>query len=334
MKPFKAAYDDIKQMVKAATVRLDRSMAAARERLKAADTAATPDGEPSPNKPLRGQSKAVDHFESFAGQGTAVKTVQVGVDFKLLQEEDKEKILLDAPVIFRVSPGSEFSKTDGAAYKLVAAAAKLFASSAAAATGGRENRSLKEEVADKVQSSVEALLKESAGEEIGVLPVNEFKKDLSPTSFVVAKNLMTVALENGGAPSFRLTHVGSRKVFLFPAKPIADFITKSGGKELAGRALYNFVKFKFTVDMLKEYMAAGGENLCFECTVGPGDALFTPTCWLYAERVANSDTSGVRAQVILASHDTQLEEYRVRSVASSKSNAVLDKISKAVLLAA
>ena len=341
MKPFKAAYDDIRQMTKAASARLARSMRAQIDRNNAMTTASEKNkGNATlltgPGTSCAPTKDAFANFDSWHGIGSAVKTVQLTADFKLATESDRGKVSLEVPTIFRVPLESEFLKSDGEAVKVMTVAARCFLTSPQRGELGREQRCLKDDLANLFQKAIEDLVVECVGsaDTAQIIPLDEkLKSDLSATSFAIAKNVLTVSMESGGAASLRLTHQGTRKVVLFPAKDVATYISKTCKKNLAGKSLYNHVKFKFTAEILKQCMAESTTGKCFECTVGPADALFIPPCWLFAERAGNLDTSGMRGQFIALPHEPTFEDYRGCLLQAEKENAVLEKVLRALYLA-
>lgn len=69
-------------------------------------------------------------------------------------------------------------------------------------------------------------------------------------------------------------------------------------------------------------------------TVGPGDALFLPAGWIFAEHVDSMDFIGARMQFMSSADSEHLTELSTYLVSAGSPNALLQKVVDALTIAA
>ena len=122
---------------------------------------------------------------------------------------------------------------------------------------------------------------------------DDLASSLKPVAFGVAKSQETSARESGMLANFRLGFEGRREILCTELLPLVQFMESQGEKGgTPPQKVYHFVK-TWTPQSLGEFLKWGG--VVYNVTVGPSECLFTPTGFVFAERIHRTgDAYGVK----------------------------------------
>ena len=323
MKPFKAAYQDMLSMAKAAEKRLGTSITdALRQKEQAKTDASEPKAKRGrPSKKQAGQTAAaagpmVDQPQECARD---IPSIVMRLDGKL-----SEDLAGDAPKIIRVCQ-EEMSKLAEIKSSCLGPLETKFKHDPARADTGRSQRALPADQRDKIMKLLQACFVDGFQ-----LPLDKMtekvKQDLSAaTGFIVSKGWVTTSAEAAHLPTCRLGFAGSRSVVIAHTLSLLEFITKASGAKSDLAKCYAWLK-SCTPQAAKSFVESFDAPVLMHATAGPSDILFLPAGWMFYEKiVGNANFLGVRAQHLGLSCLADLRKINTYLIELGKPNSSLQQ---------
>ena len=150
------------------------------------------------------------------------------------------------------------------------------------------------------------------------------KLQLYPIRFAVAKSGESISGEFGHQSCIRLCWKGTRRVVLLKTMDIAKFLANDGGgrASVTMQKVYNFVK-TVSSEVLKKFNEAYPDS-SQHATIGPLDALYIPSGWVFGERLqGNDDYIGLRMPIVVGSLLEPMQTLNEQLIACGKPNEIL-----------
>jgi hypothetical protein len=303
----KRAYTDLLTMARAATRRLEASVASA---LKAAIDASSTIASKKRGRPGAKQVAAppVVKLCQCAGDICApIQSSNLDDTFGLLTPIDE---LL--PNILRCSEGTlRLIKKLKAATKTLA---QKFKNSPTYCNPGRASKKIVDEDLVEAKSMFNKLVANQ------VAPPANLTDTLSPSLFAIAKCSTIACAEPNHFTSLRLTLEGNRTIVAVQTKPLLDYLTsQTPGSAVMLKYVYAWL-VTCTRENAKAFMATQSTPSMFVATIGPNDVLYLPAGWCYLEHVGSLDVVGVRSQYLLKSDRENLDVINNILIKSGKPN--------------
>lgn len=334
-KPFKSAYTDLIGMTKAATNRLQASLARVRKQMSEDSTIAT---RASKQTQSQAKKKAVvapvkkNVLESMQGIATEIRSVPLIAGTKHASD-----LALGVPAILRVDPKDPMVHSSSPLVKATSSFEARFATSVEHSDPGRVQRKFPVGESEAIFKFFGDMLP------AGVMVSNDGMPDilvqaLSPIMFAVAKNRETVSAETGHLATLRLVLRGTRKVLLVHTESLWAFMAETLKlPQLTMKKVYAWVKTASTDNlkaMAQSSQSSQQKDVLFMGTVGVNDVLYTPPGWVFIERIANADVVGVKQQVLLGPHNESIASLHRLVLASMEPNPLLQAAADALVLKA
>jgi hypothetical protein len=319
-KAFKAAYQDLLSMTKAATNRLKAAAERALKDKSNANSAAARAKAAAKAKPKAAPAK-VSLWEVISNIAASMPAVS---DPKKPKEFDHS-----SPTIVRADAKAKLFDVTSEFMKSSLLFEERFDGSAEKVDPGRGQR----KYVGPAVAEVGSFMMEVFGEGTFVQPDDEkMKATLVPVVFCVAKNRETCSAETGHLATVRFGLKGTRSVIAVSTLSLWEYLKiKEPTAEVQPKMLYAWLK-NTTADNLKSFMESSGNPKVYFATVGPHDALYLPPAFTFFERVGNNGFLGCRYQFLAASHFEALEGLNKLVLSSMQPNATLQATVDALAL--
>ena len=148
---------------------------------------------------------------------------------------------------------------------------------------------------------------------------------MKPALFAIAGNKEMSGTEAGHVGSLRLLSLGSRVMTCASFLDIASALKEAAkdASSVTPKMVHEFIAGRGSVTFSKAFVRS---HSVFHFTVGPGDALYMPPCFAYAEKTLTSDAVGLRIGILTAGHTKAIEESRLFFAAAKKNSTSLQAV--------
>lgn len=320
---YKLALSDLLTMSKAATTRLEKAVHSAAENQANQKNRKEDLAKAKPAKVAKAAAAAAARiYDLVSASGKQIDTCR---------EKEGKLIGLNwlQPAIWRYSQNKELDSEEKPLRACLDSFADKFKNDPSRTDPGRAQRKLTPDCIDAVEkllNNVPTSEQERLSEVIlkGQDAADLSKLQLYPIRFAVAKKGESVSGEFGHQSCIRLCWKGTRRVVLLKTMDIVKFLANDG----VGRAsvtmqkVYNFVK-TVSSEVLKKFEEAHPDSTQ-HATIGPLDALYIPSGWVFGERLqGNDDYIGLRMPIVVGSLLEPMQALNEQLIACGKPNETL-----------
>ncbi len=154
---------------------------------------------------------------------------------------------------------------------------------------------------------------------------------LEPQVFAMSPGNIFSQAEKGHFGCVRVHTEGTKTILTTPEENLLAFmVSRAPGTHPSFSDLWQFFK-TMSKDVMQAYAAGQGKDKLFHCTVSAGDVLFTPPCFVLAERAMAGSCSGLKFTVICSAHGKELDKiYKELNKRNRHANPTGDLIKAAI----
>lgn len=274
MKPFKLALQDLLSCSKAGAVGLGKAI----KTVDSQEKRTKGSGSKAP-KPNTGRLPILDRAEGLSSQAAWLRMSEITpldslTEPKLLfgVKEMEESLVDPSSVVVQqgIEPFNAKWKT-----------------SALRTDKGRGERCIKGPAMDHAMAFFHKVVLETA-----IVPVAKLPAEFQVAAYGLAKGAGTVSVERARGPTLRVQAQGTKFILMIQGDQLREFMQESGINGINPDTMLAFFK-SMSREVVQKYVEKG--YALVSTTVGPGDGVFIPFDWLFAEQVSKeADVMGIR----------------------------------------